>query len=156
MPDTATKSERYVDRRLRELDTDTPEPPLSPSRGRHYGRNYCRAWRATEVGARSHHESMVKAKYGITLDAYDAMLTAQGHRCAICGVAIVSAYSHVIEFGLARRGAKRGSAMIDHDHVTGLIRGLLCVRCNMGIGCFRDSAAGLEAAARYLREHGHS
>lgn len=42
---------------------------------------------------------------------------------------------------------------IDHDHVTGLVRGLLCRKCNAGIGLLGDTPEGVEAALEYLRRH---
>ena len=42
------------------------------------------------------------------------------------------------------------SLVVDHDHSTGQIRGLLCQRCNLGIGHFRDDPLLLEFAAQYL------
>jgi hypothetical protein len=69
-------------------------------------------------------------KYGLHWSEYQALLTAQHHRCAICG-----------------RDAVLG---VDHDHNTGQVRGLLCNSCNVGIGHFRDSPALLLAASRYL------
>lgn len=56
--------------------------------------------------------------------------------CAICG------------------GTEPGRRLaIDHDHDTGLVRGLLCRKCNGAIGLLGDSADRLEAALAYLRRH---
>ncbi len=60
-------------------------------------------------------------RYGITVEQYDAMLRQQNGLCAICG-----------------RAPKRFRLAVDHDHETGEIRGLLCTRCNLGLGWFRD------------------
>lgn len=71
--------------------------------------------------------------YGITQPEYDAMLTAQGGRCAICHE--------------EPNGRQLG---VDHDHATGRVRGLLCSRCNMGLGAYRDDVALLRQAITYL------
>lgn len=78
--------------------------------------------------------------YGITLEDYEALLRVQGGRCAICN-----------ELPEASDGdPRRGMLHVDHDHATGRVRGLLCVRCNVGVGQFRDSRDFLAAAIRYL------
>jgi hypothetical protein len=59
---------------------------------------------------------------------------AQNSVCAICG---------------SDRWGHKGPA-IDHDHITGSIRGILCSNCNQGLGRFHDDPARLLAAARYL------
>lgn len=73
-------------------------------------------------------------KYGITQDGYEAMLMAQECRCAICGV--------------AEPGVRNWC--VDHCHITGVVRGLLCCLCNTALGKFKDSPAILRAAATYL------
>jgi hypothetical protein len=85
----------------------------------------------------------LKAKYGMTLDDYDAMLEDQQGRCAICGLTPAEA---------GHKGKHEGILFIDHDHETGKVRKLLCRDCNFGLGFFHDSPERLEAAARYLRE----
>ena len=75
-------------------------------------------------------------RYGLTQADADRILAAQGGCCAIC---------HVMKPG------GRGSWHVDHDHVTGRVRGLLCHKCNTGIGLFGDNPMMLEVAVRYLR-----
>ena len=74
-------------------------------------------------------------RYGIDLEEFDRMLAEQGGVCAICG-------------GGLRHGRNRFD--IDHDHVTGKVRGLLCSDCNRGIGFLRDNPDILKRAAEYL------
>lgn len=75
------------------------------------------------------------ARYGITLADYDAILAAQGGRCACCGVA-------------ANRNGKR--LFVDHDHATGAVRGVICHKCNAGIGALGDTIDGVRQALSYL------
>ena len=93
--------------------------------------------------------SRVKArlnKYGLTEEALAVMLAAQGGRCAICGT--------------DEPGGRNSVWHVDHDHSCcpsartcgKCIRGLLCNRCNTGLGMFRDNAEALRAAADYLEK----
>lgn len=68
--------------------------------------------------------------YGITEEDFNDMWDAQGGRCAICG--------------------SSDPANIDHCHTTGDVRGLLCHKCNFGIGQFNDNPDLLRAAIDYL------
>lgn len=77
----------------------------------------------------------LKKLYGITIEQYEEMLTNQKGGCAICG-----------------EKNKNGKYLfVDHDHATGKVRGLLCVRCNFLVGSSRESIGLLEKALDYIR-----
>jgi hypothetical protein len=101
------------------------------------GRAYARQWH------RDHPEAMrrqkFKERYGITLEQYERLLEVQGGACAICKSKDIGHSKH-----------KHFS--VDHDHVTGVVRGLLCNRCNVGLGSFKDNMDSLQAAIEYLRK----
>lgn len=65
-------------------------------------------------------------QYGLTPQARACM----GHTCQICG--------------------RCGNDVVDHDHKTGRVRGVLCRDCNLALGFFRDDPRKLEQAIRYL------
>ena len=80
-------------------------------------------------------DNALQKNYGITLDDYYQMLSAQNNVCAICN-----------------RVCKTGKFLaVDHCHETNKIRGLLCAACNMALGNFEDSCDFLEKAIKYLR-----
>ena len=83
--------------------------------------------RERKGGARNYH---LRRRYGITAVQFDAMVEEQGGVCALCRV--------------------RKPDHVDHDHLTGAVRGVLCSCCNQGLGNFRDDAATLRLAADYL------
>ena len=80
--------------------------------------------------------------YGITEEQYEAMLTVQGGRCAIC--------RSLPTWNWPRDGRSQPRLCIDHDHQTGKVRGLLCHACNVGIGNLGDDASRVRAALTYL------
>jgi hypothetical protein len=84
--------------------------------------------------------------YGISLTDYESMLAEQGFCCSIC---FVDTPCGVDE----RPKGQIKVWSVDHDHVTGKVRGLLCSRCNRALGMFNDSAALLRSAIHYLKEH---
>lgn len=84
----------------------------------------------------------LRDNYSLTLAEYNALLSKQGNGCAICG----QPEAHVHP-----RYKTPYSLAVDHDHANGRIRGLLCYRCNRGIGIFQDRPELLEKAAVYLR-----
>lgn len=71
----------------------------------------------------------------IPKEDYEALLQAQNYACAICGV--------------NAEESKNGLA-VDHNHATDQVRGLLCVRCNVGLGYFKDNINSLNEAVNYL------
>ena len=77
-------------------------------------------------------------RYGITFVEYKSMLQAQNHKCAICGV--------------DEKESKQGKLVVDHNHLTKAVRGLLCHNCNCGLGHFRDEVDQLQNAIRYLQK----
>ncbi len=70
-------------------------------------------------------------QYNLTLDDYNKMAQSQDFKCQICRN---EEFLHV-----------------DHDHNTGKVRGLLCRKCNTGLGLFQDSDEFLQLASEYLR-----
>lgn len=87
-----------------------------------------RYW-ANPQGERERH---LVRKYGVSLAEYDRMLAAQDGKCAVCGKTQQRAFD------------------VDHDHATGIVRGLLCTSCNRMIGHAGDSEDNLRRAADYL------
>lgn len=91
---------------------------------------------AAEIGRRDGH---YQRTYGISSRAYRTMFEEQMGACAIC-----------------RRPQEAMSRLmvVDHNHETGAVRGLLCGSCNTGLGLFSDSNRVLLSAIAYLTERG--
>jgi Recombination endonuclease VII len=70
-------------------------------------------------------------EYGMQPDAYRNLVFLQAGRCLVCG--------RIPE-----------KLVVDHDHTTGTVRGLLCDRCNRALGHLKDDAGNCERAAEYL------
>lgn len=88
-------------------------------------------------------KSHLRRKYGLTVENYTILLKEQDGKCAICD-----------SKDAGRQGVK--NLAVDHNHSTGKVRGLLCSRCNLGIGHLDDDPNRLEAAAAYLRKHNNA
>lgn len=73
-------------------------------------------------------------RYGLDSTQEKAILTMQGHECPICLRFLTEAIS----------------PSIDHCHVSGSVRGILCRRCNAALGMLEESPANLERALEYL------
>lgn len=79
--------------------------------------------------------TFMQRMYGVTQDVINELLKLQDNKCAICSENLIVSNTH-----------------IDHDHSTSTVRGILCIRCNIGLGYFQDSPHKLKQAAKYLQE----
>src|SRR4029077_18370979 len=95
--------------------TATVEESPSAHHGSRYQDRYSQRWH-------------IETAYGLTLEAYDAILD---NPCRVCG--------------------RHKADHLDHDHATGKVRAGLCKHCNWGLGNFKDDADLLARAAEYLR-----
>ena len=86
---------------------------------------------------------MLKWKFGLTKEGWHDLILAQNSRCAIC--------LHRLNLHMKK---SIYTPHVDHDHGTGEIRGVLCKRCNQGIGLLQDSSRIIENAAIYLKRYG--
>ncbi len=89
--------------------------------------------RAYQRDADKDREYHLKKQFGLTQAEYEQRLEAQGGGCAVCG-----------------HPPGKTSLHVDHDHDTGAIRGLLCMRCNNALGLFREQPRLLENGMRYV------
>ena len=103
--------------------------------------------RSLERNPHKGRRDQLKSVYGLTVEAYEAMLQSQGGKCAIrsCGRDIFSRFANVT--------GKNDVliACVDHDHSTRRVRGLLCNRCNYVVGCVEKHGQIVAGAHDYLR-----
>jgi hypothetical protein len=81
----------------------------------------------------------LKRIYGITLEIYNDLLKLQNGACAICSSTDHFGNKHTSNF------------QVDHDHKTNKIRGLLCSKCNRGLGLLGDNIENIEKVLIYLK-----
>lgn len=97
---------------------------------------YGYGYRTSEKGKIVHRESNRKwrlSRYGLSVEGYQELLTRQNGKCSIC----------ITEL--------KKKPCVDHDHKTGVVRGLLCRNCNTILGQAKDSISILEATIQYLK-----
>lgn len=103
----------------------------------------CKKQKAKDYSSKTDSKIVIRRrelkKYGITLEDQQRMYAEQGGRCKICG-------KEIFLFG----DRKKDTAHVDHDHLTGRVRGLLCQECNTGLGKFNDSVENLKSAINYI------
>lgn len=88
-------------------------------------------------------EGHILSTYRLTLEDYGRRFLEQSGRCAICRR----------EHSDLKRDRR---LIVDHDHATGAVRGLLCANCNSGIGLLQESVEVLQAAIQYVHDGGFS
>lgn len=81
----------------------------------------------------------LKRTYGITYDDWMSLFKSQGGVCKICGS---------VGFYLNKNAKLK--LVVDHDHTTGKVRGMLCHNCNRALGLLQDSKKNLKNALKYL------
>lgn len=83
-------------------------------------------------------DRFLRWKFNITLSQYEALLDQQNGVCAICGNGEIQ--------------ARRKFLDVDHDHQTGLIRGLLCSPCNTALGLLRENVERMDRMIKYVEK----
>ena len=91
--------------------------------------------------AAKNRDSALRSKYGISLLDYEEILEVQEGHCAICPTTPAEERLSVL--------------VVDHNHDTGEVRGLLCNACNTAIGLLKDDPVVATSAAKYLVERGN-
>lgn len=100
-------------------------------------KNYDRKRNQLESRKASLRRATFNREYNITSAEYQTMLEKQDFKCAICR---------------SNGSTNKRAFCVDHDHVTGKIRGILCDNCNVALGRFQDNESYLMAAIMYLKE----
>ena len=102
------------------------------------------ARRARKTRASLHGRDVyLRYNYGISLEDYKNLLKQQEGACDICHRKLT----------IKNRNIPLLRATVDHNHKTGVVRGILCETCNMALGLFQDSVRVLQYAIDYLGRH---
>ena len=94
---------------------------------------------------RYNRNNQLKREYGITLDKYNELVSLQCGACAICGD---------VPCENPDAGRNQWCLHVDHDHETGVIRGLICSNCNRAMGLLKDDLSVLQRMLAYLADRG--
>ena len=109
--------------------------------------HYCKACASKRERARKaerpetprvRRDRYLRLTHGLTIEQHEAMLAAQHGRCACCHDPLGEGHNQVV----------------DHSHVTGRFRGIICRGCNLAIGHARDDVRRLQCMIAYLNQHG--
>lgn len=99
----------------------------------HYGKYICDNCTVSDF-----HKYQIR-KLGCSEELYAKLLKKQHGECAICGT----------QYGHTSKNGRQCRLAVDHDHTTGKVRGLLCGRCNRGLGYLKEN--NLNRALEYIK-----
>lgn len=99
---------------------------------------------ALQERMRKQRERFLRNRYGLSNGDFQALMFAQDGRCKICDIVLVLAGGREVQ----------AVACVDHDHSTGEVRGILCRKCNRGLGWWNDDVALMRRAVSYLARTG--
>lgn len=103
--------------------------PQAPSE--HYCSDFCKRY--------AHINKYYERNYHISLEEYLNLAEKQKFKCALCG-----------KENFAMKEIHSGALVVDHDHKTGTIRGLLCHNCNRALGLLEDNSLTIKKIIPYL------
>jgi len=106
-----------------------------------------KAWCKTKVGHLSRRNTRYKRLYGIDYNEFSRLSALQNHICPIC----LTQQKAPDDMNIVNAGPN-GSLVIDHCHSTGIIKGLICHKCNAALGLFGESHENLLRAHEYLKK----
>lgn len=135
---TSKEKQREASRRWREANPERLREIQREYNARHPGRRREQDRRRREANPEAFKEryrwAHVRKTYGLTRLQWEALFDEQGRRCGCCGT---------------DKPTKQGW-VVDHDHDTGTVRGILCQYCNVMLGNAMDDPTRLESGIRYL------
>jgi hypothetical protein len=114
----------------------TPENTYHSVNEKGNPRRSCIACR-DRVGQERQRDNHLKRLYGISEEEYDSLLVSQDFRCAICREE-------------SKALGKNARLHVDHNHLTGKVRGLLCYACNIAIGFLEEDPDRVQKIMDYL------
>jgi hypothetical protein len=109
--------------------------PMSTAEERAKRAAYMREWHRRNPRRRKHY--LIKGRYGLTIDDFEAIVEAQDGRCAVC-------------LRVFDPDPQKRDMQIDHNHETGVMRGVVCARCNAILGRVDRDVEVLKRAVAYL------
>lgn len=103
-------------------------------RGKEYTKKYMREYYLKNKSPEKKRAAHIKQHFGLSMEDYARLLVSQDYVCGICG----------------GKDSKR-PLVVDHDHPTGRVRGLLCSNCNSGMGLLGDDITRLKSAIKWIQ-----